>query len=76
MVPGEQLRHSASPPQRDDLCRPRGLWADAAGEMTDRLIIDLSVYDSDHVIDHMIQMIQLSIKVTEADDAEKQITVK
>lgn len=39
MVLGEQLRHSASPPQRDDLCRPRGLWADAAGDWSpDHLI--------------------------------------
>lgn len=25
MVPGEQLGHSAPPPQRDDLCGPGGL---------------------------------------------------
>lgn len=31
MVPGEQLWHSAPSPPRDDLCRPRGLRADAAG---------------------------------------------
>lgn len=32
MVPGQQLRHSTPPPQRDDLCGPRGLRADAPGE--------------------------------------------